>query len=59
VRTEVLVFSSSVLYASAVEYEKEGVKSWMGSRLALRKLKVETAQGEAGARMESLGLENK
>ena len=34
------------------------VQSWKGNALALREFKIETAQGEPGARMESLGLEN-
>ena len=58
-RTEALVFSSSALYASAVEYEIEVVvKSWKGNVLALGEFKIETAQGKTGARVESLGLEN-
>jgi hypothetical protein len=36
----------------------EGVQSWKGNALALREVEIEPAQGETGARMKGLGLEN-
>jgi hypothetical protein len=41
-----------------MEYKRGAAKSQKEKAPALREFKVETAQGETGARMEGFGLEN-